>query len=169
MNTSGKKRSLSAGLLLALLSHLITLALRHAPALLGICLWLSLAYVAFLAIHTASLIRHPWEILDFDLLLCRWSWLFILGPITAFLTTAYTMEARGLNPNVLIFGYDTGWLVFQLLMEAGLIFSVAVLFSPPTLTISRPRLLWKILAFPMSLAHGFYVVGSLTRGFGQAL
>jgi len=169
MNTPGRKRSLSAGLLVALLSHLITLTLRHAPALLGICLLLSLAYVAILAIHTAFRIQHPSEIADFDLLLCRWSWLFILGPVTAFLTTAYTMEARGLNPNVLIFGYDAGWLVFQLLMEAGLIFSVAALFSPPTVTIGRPRLLWKTLAFPMSLAHGFYVVGSLTRGFGQAL
>jgi hypothetical protein len=169
MTPSGRKHSLSAGLLIALLSHLLTLALRHTPGLLGICLLLSLAYVAALAIHIALLIQRPGEIAAFDLLLCRWSWLFILGPVTAFLTTAYTLEARGLNPNVLLFGYDLGWLVFQVLMEAGLIFSVATLFSPPTLPISRPRLLWKILAFPMSLVHGFYVIGSLTRGFGQAL
>lgn len=169
MNAPDKKRSLSAGLFVALLTHLITLTLRHAPTLFGICLLLSLAYVAYLAVRTAIRIQHPNEVADFDLLLRRWCWLFILGPVTAFLTTAYTMEARGLNPNILIFGYDTGWLVFQLLMEAGLVFSVAALFSPPTVTISRPRLLWKVLAVPMSLAHGFYVAGSLTRGFGQAL
>jgi hypothetical protein len=66
-------------------------------------------------------------------------------------------------------GLATGWLVFQLLMESGLVFSVAALFSPPTVMIGRPRLLWKILAVPMTFAHGFYVAGSLTRGFGQAL
>jgi len=169
MNASDKKRSLSVGLVVALLAHLITLALRHAPTLLGICLLLSLAYVAYLAVRTAVRIQRPDEVADFDLLLCRWSWLFILGPVAIFLSTAYTMEARGLNPNILIFGYDTGWLVFQLMMEAGLVFSVAALFSPPTVAISRPRLLWKVLAAPMSLAHAFYVAGSLTRGFGQAL
>jgi hypothetical protein len=169
MNTSEKKRSLSVGLLVAFLAHLITLTLRRAPTMLGIFLLLSLVYVAYLAVRTAVRIQRPNEVTDFDLLLCRWCWLFILSPVTAFLTTAYSMEARGLNPNVLIFGYDAGWLVFQLLMEAGLVFSVAALFSPPSVTISRPRLLWKILAAPMSLAHGFYVAGSLTRGFGQAL
>ena len=169
MNAPDKKRSLSVGLLVALLAHLITLTLRGTPTLLGICLLLSLAYVAYLAVRTAIRIQQPEHVADFDLLLCRWCWLFILGPITAFLITAYTMEARGLNPNILIFGYDTGWLVFQWLMEAGLVFSVAALFSPATVTISRPRLLWKVLAVPMSLAHGFYVAGSLTRGFGQAL
>jgi len=153
----------------ALLAHLVTLTLRHAPTLLGICLLLSLAYVAYLAVHTAVRIRRPDEVADVDLLLCRWCGLFILGPVTIFLTTAYTMEARGFNPNILIFGYDSGWLVFQLLMEAGLIFSVAALFSPPTVAISRPRLLWKVLAVPMGLAQAFYVAGSLTRGFGQAL
>ena len=168
MNTSDRKRSLSVGLVVALLAHIITLTLRHSPMLLGICLLLSLAYVAYLVVRTAVRIQRPDEITDFDLQMCRWCWLFILGPVTAFLTAAYTMEAKGLNPNVLIFGYDTGWLVFQLLMEAGLVFSVAALFSPPTVAIGRPRLLWKILAVPMSLAHGFYVAGSLTRGFGQA-
>jgi len=169
MNVPDKKHSLSVGLLVALVAHLITLALRHAPTLLSICLLLSLAYVAYLAVRTAVRIQRPARVADFDLVLCRWCWLFILGPVTAFLTTAYTMEAQGLNPNILIFGYDTGWLAFQLLMEAGLVFSVAALFSPPTVAIGRPRLLWKVLAIPMSLAHGFYVVGSLTRGFGQAL
>jgi hypothetical protein len=169
VNAPGKKRSISVGLLVAFLAHLVTLALRHAPALLGICLLLSLVYVAYLAIRTAVRIQRPDEVADVDLLLCRWSWLFILGPITVFLTAAYTMEARGLNPNRLIFGYDAGWLLFQTLMEAGLVFSVAALFSPPTVAISRPRLLWKLLAVPMSLAPAFYVAGSLTRGFGQAL
>jgi hypothetical protein len=143
--------------------------LRHAPLLLTVCLLLSLAYVAFLSVQTAVRIQQPGRVANLDLLLCRWCWIFILGPVTAFLTTAYTMEAKGLDPNILIFGYDTGWLVFQLLMEAGLVFSVAALFSPPTVVIGRPRLLWKVLALPMSLAHGFYVAGSLTRGFGQAL
>jgi hypothetical protein len=169
MSAPDKKRSLSVGLLVALVAHLITLALRHEPTLLGICLLLSLAYVAYLVVRTAVRIQRPDQVADFDLLLCRWCWLFILGPITVFLTTAYTMEARGLNPNILIFGYDTGWLMFQLLMEAGLVFSVAALFSPPAVEISRPRRLWKILAAPMSFAYGFYVAGSLTRGFGQAL
>jgi hypothetical protein len=169
MNAPRRKRSLSAGLLVALSAHLITLALRRAPTLLGICLFLSLVYVAYLVVRTAIRIQQPNEIADFDLLLCRWCWLFILGPVAAFLTVAYTMEAKGINPNVLIFGYDMGWLVFQFLMEAGLIFSVAALFSPPTVVIGRPRLLWKALAVPMSFVHAFYVTGSLTRGFGQAL
>jgi hypothetical protein len=169
MNAPLKKRSLSAGLLVALFAHLITVALRRTPTLLGICLFLSLAYVAFLVIRTAIRIQTPDEIAEFDLFLCRQSWMFIVGPVTAFLTVAYTMEARGLDPNILIFGYDAGWLVFQFMMEVGLVFSVAALFSPAVVTIGRPRLLWKALAVPMSIAHAFYVTGSLTRGFGQAL
>lgn len=154
---------------MALFAHLVTLVLHHSASLLSACLLLSLAYVAYLTARSAIRIQRPEKVADFDLRLCRWAWLFILGPVTAFLTKAHMMEAKGLKPNILIFGYDTGWLVFQLLMEAGLVFSVATLFSPPAVTIGRPRLLWKVLAGPMSLVHGFYVVGSLTRGFGQAL
>src|SRR5579863_4707365 len=97
LNTPDKKRSLSVGLLVVLLSHLIALTVKKEPALFGICLFFSLAYVAFLAIRTATRIQRPGEIADIDLLLCRWSWLFILGPVAAFLTTAYTMEAKGLD------------------------------------------------------------------------
>jgi hypothetical protein len=39
---------------------------------------------------------------------------------------------------------------------------------PISVTLSRPRILWKIVSVPMAFAHEFYVVGSLTRGFGQA-
>src|SRR5205807_9159905 len=125
--------------------------------LLAVALLLSLAYVAYLTLRTADRVRKPEQLAALDLALCRWCWVFILGQVSLFLTTAYSMEARGLNPNVLIFGYDTGWLVFQLLMEAGLIFSVAAIFSPRAVAISRPRLVWKALAVPMALAHGFYV------------
>ena len=168
MNAPDKKRSLSIGLLGALFAHLITLGLRDLPTQFTLCLLASLAYVTYLGIRTAIRIQKPDHVADFDILLCRWSWFFILGPVAIFLTTAYTMEARGLDPNVLIFGYDTGWLVFQLLMEAGLVFSVAALFGPASLVIGRPRLLWKALSIPMSIVHGLYVLGSLTRGFGQA-
>ncbi|MEI7937222.1 MAG: hypothetical protein WCK27_11060 [Verrucomicrobiota bacterium] len=169
MQDTKPKLGLAGGLGIALLAHLLTLTLRHAPRLLTVCLLLSLGYVAYLTLRTADSVRNPEKLAPVDLLLCRWCWVFILGPVTLFLTTAYSMEAHGLNPNVLIFGYDTGWLVFQLLMEAGLVFSVAAVFSPRAVAISRPRLVWKGLAVPMAVAHGFYVAGSLTRGFGQAL
>ena len=152
-----------------LCANLITVLLRHVPSILPICLMLSLAYVIFLGIRAAVVIRQPESVAPVDLLLCRWCWAFILLPVTAFLTTAYTMEAKGLDPNKLIFGYDTGWLIFQFAMEAGLVFSVATLWSPRTVKVSSPRIVWKILAVPAILIHGFYVLGSLTRGFGQAL
>jgi hypothetical protein len=167
VTSPNKKRSLSVGLLIVLLTHVFAMTVRKAPTLFELFLLLSLGYVAYLVVRTAIRIQHPDEVAAFDLLLCRWCWLFILGPVTAFLATAYTMEAKGYNPNILIFGYESGWLVFQFLMEAGLVFSVAALFSPPTVWIGRPRVLWKILAVPMSFIHCFYVTGSLTRGFGQ--
>ena len=164
-----KRRSLSGGLLLALLGHLITVMVRKTPTAFYTCLILSLLYVLFLAVRAGVLIQRPANVAHFDLVLCRWSWLFIVGPVTAFLGTAYSMEARNLNPNVLIFGYESGWLTFQIIMEAGLAFSVATACCPQEVVISKPRFLWKALAFPMSLTHAFYVSGSLTRGFGQAL
>ena len=169
MAAARTKRSLSSGLLIALLAHAMTFTLRHQPNLLSSYLLLSLVYVLYLVLRTAIIIQRPDQMAQWDLVLCRWCWIFIIGPVAVFLTTAYSMEARGLDPNQLIFGYDSGWLIFQSMMDTGLIFSVATLFSPPAVAISRPRLLWKILALPMTLAHGFYVVGSLTRGFGQAL
>jgi hypothetical protein len=169
MSDSKPKLSLLGGLGIALAAHLLTLALRQAPRLLTVWLLLSLGYVGYLTLRTVDRVRSPEQLAPVDLALCRWCWAFILGPVAIFLTTAYTMEAHGLNPNVLIFGYDAGWVLFQLLMEAGLILCVATILSPKTVAITRPRLLWKAIAVPMSLAHGFYVAGSLTRGFGQAL
>ena len=163
------KHSLTGGLALVLVGHLITVWLRQAPGLLPRCLFLSFCYIAHLTLRTATLIRKPSQLYSWDLLLCRGCPLFILGPVAAFLTTAYSMEARGLNPNVLIFGYEMGWVAFQMFMEVGLVFSVAALFSPKSVSIGIPRLLWKALAAPMSLVHALYVAGSLTRGFGQAL
>jgi hypothetical protein len=151
-----------------LIGHAMTLSLRNQPSLLSVFLLLSLLYVGYLVLRTAITIQRPDEILPLDLILCRWCWLFILGPVTIFLTTAYSMEAKGLDPNRIIFGYDSSWLIFQWMMEAGLVFCVATIFSPISVTLSRPRILWKIVSVPMAFAHEFYVVGSLTRGFGQA-
>ena len=70
---------LAGGLGIALLAHLLTLTLRHAPRLLTVCLLLSLGYVAYLTLRTADRVRNPEKLAPVDRLLCRWCWVFILG------------------------------------------------------------------------------------------
>ena len=68
-------------------------------------------------------------------------------------------------------GIETSWgmLLVGIVMEVGVVMSVACLWAPRDLHHVRPVLLWKSMSGPLLLVYGLYVVLLLITPFASRL
>ena len=126
-------------------------------------------YVAYIALRTRDVVRRYSEIAPVDRWLLRLSGLLAPFPVTLFLGSAYGLEAAGYNVNVVVFGNAFGWTVVTTLFEFGFIAAFAAIAGAGTVPHVRPAFLWRALAIPLLVIYFLYLVGTITRGFGDAL
>jgi len=136
---------------------------------LALTFWVGVAvvFIAVVIVRIKEAMAAPAVLSLQDLVVCRWSGMLAPLPLFSFLSFAYYLEARGFNVNAVVFGSHIGWLAVAAVMEWGLILGVTGLTVPRGLRPLRPAWLWRPLSLLLTFVYGLYLLGTLTRGFGE--
>ena len=145
--------------------NFLTTAIAHSPissfgiTLVGMVLALVICgYLGLVILKTRDSMLALHRLHPSDLWICRRSGALAVGLAVALLVGLDILVAYDVAPSDI--GVESSWgmALVGFVMEIGVVLSAACLWAPRSLQHTKPLILWKILAAPLLLVYGLYVV-----------
>ena len=138
--------------------NLVAGALSRSPiAMCGVIL-LSTGYLAIVILKTRDVMRHVGGLHPTDRWLCRWSGVLASALAASLFAGVNILVGDDMDPSDVGLESSWGMVLVGFIMEIGVVLSVACLWAPRNLGHARPVILWKIMAGPLLMVYGLYVV-----------
>ncbi len=137
---------------------LLASAMAYSPiAVFGIVL-VSTGYLGVVILKTRDLVSNAARLHPSDRWICRKSGMLAAALAAALIMGLSVLVAKDMEPAEIGLGSWWGLLLLGFVMEIGVVLCVACLWAPRNLRHIRPLVLWKVMAIPLLLIYGAYVV-----------
>ena len=149
--------------------HALAAVIAYTPfALFGVIL-VSTGYLGVVVLKTRDLMSHGRHLHPIDRWICRRSGVLAAVLAVALLAGVSVLVANGMGPDEISLKSSWGLPLVGFVMEIGVVLCVACLWAPSNLRHVRPLVLWRIVAIPLLLIYGAYVVLLLVTPIAAAL
>jgi len=141
--------------------HGLAAAIAYVPWVWFVGSWtavLSTVYLAVIILRTRDVTRSGRRLHPFDSWICRLSGPLAVALAAMLLLGMSILMASNMEPGDLGLGSPWGLALVGLIMEVGVVLCVACLSTPRALQDVGPVVLWRLLAVPLLLIYGAYVV-----------
>jgi hypothetical protein len=138
--------------------NVLAALIAHSPLGFFGVIVLSTGYLGVVILGTRDLVSNETRLHPTDRWLCRRSGVLAAGLAAALMAGVSLAVARDVELEAIGLESPWGLCLVGFAMEIGAVLCVACLWAPRNLRHTRPVILWKIVAVPLLVIYGAYVV-----------
>ena len=143
--------------------------IAHTPVAFLVMILLPTGYLGYVILKTRDLVSNSARLHPTDRWICRKSGFLATALAAALLMGVSVLMAQNIEPEAIGLESRWGMSLVGFVMEIGVVLCVACLGAPRDLRHVRPLILWKVMAIPLLLIYGAYVVLLLITPFATVM